>query len=202
MKQDYEMRNPKAMKRQNFLYWATGGWLVLIVMIGMYFLFQATMPSADVTNQPRSTIYVLSVDNIEPGQARSFVVGDVPIVVWHRDFAQKIEALELLGIDVSENPDLLEKVRSNGEIEIEPGRLLRSEWFVVSPINTGGYGCVVLSNAGDFGGFLDPCQDVHFDLWGRVQTGPTKTGLQVLSWTISHDGNTITVDVDDAPKLE
>lgn len=71
----------------------------------------------------------------------------------------------------------------------------------MSPVNTGGLGCIVTPNDGDFGGFLDPCEDVHFDLWGRVQAGPTEANLQVLSYRISQDGRFNFVDLSEAPKV-
>lgn len=190
------------MKQLSFLYLATGGWFVLTVIAGVYYLFQATLPAEDVTSVPKSTVYTLSVKSFEPGQTAMFRLDDAPVVVWRRDFAQKVQALELLGVDFSGNANLLEEVRATDEIEIEPGRVLHFEWFVVSPINTGGIGCIVRSDAGDLGGFYDPCQDVHFDLWGRVRIGPTEADLQALPWNISEDGNEIIVNVGGAPRLE
>ncbi len=190
------------MKKGNFLYYAAGGWLSLTVMAGIYFLFQATLPSADVASVSRSNVYILDVENFEPGQSATFRLDGVPVVIWRRDFVQKVQALELLGFEFNGNTSLLEEVRAKAEIEIEPDRVLRFEWFVVSPINTGGYGCMVLPDAGDLGGFFDPCQDVHFDLWGRVGKGPTEVDLQVFPWSISDDGSAVTVDVSNAPRLE
>ncbi|MEP2761434.1 MAG: hypothetical protein ABJP66_20460 [Hyphomicrobiales bacterium] len=190
------------MKRRDLLYYATSGWLALTVVTGVYFLFQSTLPSADVTAEPRSTVYAMSVENFEPGQAKHFRLGNIPVVVWRRNYTQKVEALELLGADFRENPNLLEEIRDIGEIEIESGYVLRFEWFVVSPINTGGHGCIVQPDAGDFGGFYDPCQEVHFDLWGQVQIGATETHLQAIPWSMSDDGTLITVDLKEAPKLE
>lgn len=171
-------------------------------MTGVYFLFQSSMPSVDVTAKRQSTVYSMSIENFKPGQAVHFSLGNIPVVVWRRDHDQKIEALELLGANIGERPDLLAEIWDIGEIEIEPGHVLRFEWFVVSPINTGGYGCIVLPDAGEFGGFYDPCQDVHFDLWGQVQTGPTQTDLQAIPWSISNDGTVITVDLKEAPELK
>ncbi|WP_170409337.1 hypothetical protein [Ruegeria atlantica] len=190
------------MKKSNFLYYAAGGWLFLAVMAGVYFLFQATLPSADVARVSRPTVYTLDVENFEPGQSATFRLDQVPVVIWRRDFKQKVQALELLGVEINGNANFLEEVRVNEEIEIEPDRVLRFEWFVVSPINTGGHGCIALPDAGDLGGFYDPCQDVHFDLWGRVRKGPTNMDLQVLPWSISDDSSAIIVDVSNAPRLE
>ncbi|WP_170333325.1 hypothetical protein [Ruegeria arenilitoris] len=184
------------------MYYATGGWLFLTVMAGVYYLFQAMLPSADVASVPRPAVYTLDVENFEPGQSAMFRLDEVPVIIWRRNFEQKVQALELLGFEFNSNASLLDEVRANEEIEIEPDRVLRFEWFVVSPINTGGYGCIVRPVSGDLGGFYDPCEDVHFDLWGRVGKGPTEVDLQVLPWSISDDRSAITVDVSNAPRLE
>ncbi|WP_299627869.1 hypothetical protein [uncultured Tateyamaria sp.] len=190
------------MKQSNALYFATGGMLVLTVAVGLFFLFQTMSPTADITSAPRNTVYTLNVQGFEPRQTATYRLDGVPVVVWRRSFEQKVQALELLGVEIRGNTELLEEVRRTDEIEIEPDLVLHLEWFVVSPINTGGYGCVVLAGAGDLGGFFDPCQGVHFDLWGRVKSGPTEADLQVLPWNISEDASVITVDVGNAPRPE
>lgn len=199
---DQELQKPTNMKQSKPLYFATGGMLVVSVAVGVHFLFKTMSPTADITNAPRNTVYTLSVEGFEPGHIATYRLDDVPVVVWRRNFEQKVQALDLLGVEVSGNADLLEEVRVTDEIEIEPNLVLNFEWFVVSPINTGGYGCIVLSGAGNSGGFFDPCQGVHFDLWGRVQSGPTEVDLQVPPWNISDDASVITVDVGKAPRLE
>lgn len=199
---DQELQKPTNMKKSKALYFATGGMLVLTVALGVYFLFQTMSPTADITSAPRNTVYTLSVEGFEPGQTATYRLDGVPVVVWRRNFEQKVQALNLLGVEVNGNADLLEEVRTTDKIEIEPDLVLHVEWFVVSPINTGGYGCIVLPDAGDFGGFVDPCQGVHFDLWGRVQSGPTEADLQIPPWNISEDASVITVDVGNAPRLE
>ncbi|MEP0961084.1 MAG: hypothetical protein ABJQ70_10290 [Roseobacter sp.] len=186
------------MKRRNLLYYTTGGWFVLTVLAGVYSLFRSTMPYSEATS---STVYAVNVANFEPGHSQTFKLGDVPVLVWRRDLTQKIEALKLLDVNFTENPNLLEEIRDIGEIEIEPGSVFRFEWFAVSPINIGGHGCIVQPDAGDYGGFYDSCQGVHFDLWGRVHAGPTQRDLQVIPWRWSDDGSVMWVDTKNAPEF-
>ena len=124
------------------------------------------------------------------------------MIVWRRDFEQKVRALEQLGVQFFGDEALLEEVRTTSEVEMSSGETLQIEWLVISPINTGGWGCIVQSEAGDFGGFFDPCQSVHFDLWGRVQSGPTQSDLQGLPWSFSEAEDTIIVDTSRAPTTE
>jgi len=188
------------MKQRNLLAYATTAWLAVLVVVAGYHLLRTMMPSADVPD-PRalSPIRSVSISDMEPGEVRHVLLDDTPITIWRRSFEQKVQALEQLGMVVGDDPGLLEAIRTTAEYELEPGRMLRFEWFVVSPINIGGYGCLSLADAGDFDGFFDPCQDVHFDLWGRVRQGPTDANLAIPPWSISDDGQFIIIDISDSP---
>lgn len=199
---DQELQKPTDVKQPKALYFATGGMFVLTVGLAVYFLLQTMSPTADIVSASRRTVFTLNVESFEPGQTATYRLDGVPVVVWRRDFEQKVQALEQLGANVSGDADLLGEVRMTDAIEIEPDRVLHLDWFVVFPINTGAYGCVVLSDAGDLGGFFDPCQRAHFDLWGRVQTGANGADLQVPPWHISEDSRVITVDIGNAPRPE
>lgn len=190
------------MKRPSLLFFATGVVFVFTVVIGISSLFGAMQPTKDVTSRSLPTVRSITVVDFAQGEAKVIKFGKVPVVLWRRDEAQQIKALEQLGVHVGDDPELRDQVKANSAIEIEPGKILRLEWFAVSPINIGGYGCIVLSNAGEFGGFFDPCQSVHFDLWGQTKTGPTKVNLKPIPWKLSNDGTTIYVDLADAPEIK
>ena len=190
------------MTRQSLLFYATGVCFAFTVLVAVSSLFDAMRPTKDLTSRSQSSVRSISVENFAQGEAKFFKFGKVPVVVWRRDYAQQIKALEHIGLHVGEDLKLLDEVKANGAIEIESGKVLRLEWFVVSPINVGGYGCIVLRNAGDFGGFFDSCQSVHFDLWGQAKAGPTKANLKPIPWTLSDDGTTIYVDLTSAPKVD
>lgn len=191
--------------KKGILFFATTGLLALTAVAGLRFLIEATQVSKDFTNASTSNVYTIETARIDLGQAEVFRLDGIPFVVWRRDLAQKVQAVELLVKDLGEAPETLEKVlqelQDTGHLKTKEGDVLRLEWFVVSPINTGGLGCIVTPNAGDFGGFLDPCQDVHFDLWGRARAGPTDADLQVLPYSMSKDGRFISVDLEDAPQI-
>lgn len=95
------------MKRSNALYTATGGMLVLTVAVAANFMFQTMSPTADITSAPRNTVYTLNVEGFEPGQTATYKLDGVPIVVWRRNFDQKVQALDQLGLEVNGNADLL-----------------------------------------------------------------------------------------------
>lgn len=73
--------------------------------------------------------------------------------------------------------------------------------LVVSTVNTGGLGCIALANAGDAGGFFDPCDDVHFDAWGRVAKGGPAADLMLSPIDLSEDRETLRVDIGPASAL-
>jgi ubiquinol-cytochrome c reductase iron-sulfur subunit len=191
------------LKRPKFLFLATAVCVFLVIFIGVNFLLKAMLPTKDVSNWASNTVRLLSVENFEPGQIEIFILDNVPVVVWRRDYAQQIKALEQLGVVIGTNPNMLDEIKANGEIEIQRGRVLRLEWFVVSAINTHAYACIVLQNAGDFDGFFDPCRGDHFDLWGKVKKGgPSQANLKALPWIISEDGTTVYVDIAGAPVVK
>jgi ubiquinol-cytochrome c reductase iron-sulfur subunit len=77
-----------------------------------------------------------------------------------------------------------------------------AEWLIVSPVNTGGIGCLVIPNAELHDGFYDSCQNVHFDMWGRVMSGPTDKNLIVVPATYVNDKAKIIFDLSNLPEME
>lgn len=69
-------------------------------------------------------------------------------------------------------------------------------------INTGGIGCLALPKAGLHDGFYDSCQNVHFDMWGRVMSRPTDQNLIVVPSTYVNDKAKIIFDLSNLPEVE
>ena len=143
--------------------------MLLTVLIGIYFLFSGMKPSADVASQHDNDIHQVSVAEIKPGDVRQIALNQRPIIIWRRSNEEIAQAMALL--DPKVTPETWLTMLHDGRLaqELEADEFARLEWFVVSPINTGGMGCLVLAKAGDYRGFFDPCQSAHFDLWGRLQ---------------------------------
>jgi len=184
------------------LYYITAGWLLLTVFMGLYFLFNGMKPSADVEARLQSNIHRISVGEMAPGDVNQFQMDRRPIVIWRRNNAEIARAMALL--DPATSPEEWLAVVKDGTLALELGadkfaRLECAEWFIVSPINTGGIGCVVLTKAGDYRGFFDPCQGAHFDLWGHLQKGPTPEDLKVVPMNVSEDGQSVLIDLTEVP---
>ncbi len=189
------------MKKQGVtLYYITIGWVLLTVVVGAYFLFGATNLTADVTaRNGQSGILRVRIDNLVPGEPATLKIGRTPVVVWRRDQQEILSALAQLDLGFS-NEELQAALDNGTLVNIFGAEVLhRVEWFVASPINVGGFGCVVLTQAGDFGGFLDPCQKVHFDLWGRPRKGPTTHDLTVITPRFDDGGKSLILDLRDLP---
>lgn len=191
-------------KKGALLYYVTAGWGLFVVAAGLYFLSTAMKPTADVVANLQYGPRVIPLEGWEPGKARTLIIDEKPIVIWHRDPAEIATALSQMSPDVSSD-QWLQFVRSiNGEsvsAELRQEFYSRVQWFVVSPINVGGHGCISAAQAGDYGGFFDPCQNVHFDMWGRRMKGPTEEHLLVPPYRFTEYGLNIVVDLSEMPSI-
>lgn len=66
------------------LYYVTAGWVLLVVLVGGYFLFSATMPTTDVKAKYNPDLKRVYVGNLEPGELSVFSINGKPIVIWRR----------------------------------------------------------------------------------------------------------------------
>ncbi|MEL6427094.1 MAG: hypothetical protein AAFQ33_16735, partial [Pseudomonadota bacterium] len=120
------------------MYFSTGLCLVLGVLAGTNFAFSAIAPIADSQSALQKNVYRFGVAEFEPGLGRQVLFSDGPLTVWRRDLDQKRQTIEQLGLTASEERWLLDRLRNGLVAEVEPGTILHVEWFVVSPVHTGG----------------------------------------------------------------
>ncbi len=182
------------------LYYVTAGWMLLTVLVGGYFLFSATTPTADVKAKYNPNLKSAYVGDLEPGGLSVFSINGKPIVVWRRSNEEMARALTQL------NPELTFDQVLRG---LEDGTLAKAvgldeftflEWLVVSRVDVGGIGCIVTIKAGDFGGFLDPCRKSHFDLWGRAVKGLSDQNLKIVPSRFDEELQSMLLDVTDMPE--
>ncbi|WP_171181380.1 ubiquinol cytochrome C oxidoreductase [Ruegeria sp. HKCCD8929] len=186
-------------KKGVILYYVTAGYAALTLATGLYFLSAGTKPTADVEASYQNNLHSIWLGNWEPGEVRTFRIDGKPIVLWRRDTAEIAAAMEQFDPDISKEE--WSKALNDGTLALEmgPETYNRLEWFIASPINVGGYGCIVLAKAGDYDGFLDPCQAVHFDMWGHPKKGPTTENLNVTPAQFSEDRQTVFLDLSGMP---
>ncbi len=183
----------------NFLYYLTAGWAALIVTVGLYYLFSSAEPTADVEARYQARMQTVPIESWEPGDVRTLVFGRKPVVIWRRDQAEMAAAMSQADPSIPQE-DWAEAL-NDGSLAtlLGPEEFARIEWLIVSPINTGGFGCIVLTKAGDYDGFFDPCQGAHFDLWGRPQRGPTDKNLKVHPIYFAEGGQSLVLDLSTLP---
>ncbi|WP_170329167.1 ubiquinol cytochrome C oxidoreductase [Ruegeria arenilitoris] len=186
-------------KKGVFLYRVTAVWALLTAATGLYFLFSSTRPTADVVAYYKNSPGTVQVKSWAPGDARLLNIKGRPVLIWRRNLAEMATAMHQF--DPSIALEEWSEVLSNGALEQElgPERFARLVWFVVSPISTAGLECIVLTKAGDFDGYFDPCRGAHYDMWGRSRKGPTNENLKVPRYKIDEQAQIIVIDVSRLP---
>jgi len=75
------------------------------------------------------------------------------------------------------------------EPETDAQRVKKPEWLIQIGVCTH-LGCIPISDAGNFGGYLCPCHGSHYDHSGRIRQGPAPKNLEIPPYVFV-DENTI-----------
>lgn len=170
--------------RRDFLYYATGGAAVVVTGAAVWPLVNQMNPSADVLALASIRVDVSLVD---PGTQITVLWQGKPVFIRHRTGEEIQEARRQDG-DVARLPDPVARNANLGD-ETAPAtdanRVMPSPegegegaWLVQSGVCTH-LGCVPLGEAGDFGGWFCPCHGSHYDLSGRIRSGPAPRNLDI-----------------------
>ncbi len=190
------------MKRLNLLYFITTIYFLAMVFWAGYFLLRTAMPSEVVLASYEQNHPHIRISDYERGEVSVILLDQVPVVVWRRN-ADEIEAAKQQDI-YEQWPNPFSVI--SGQIEPQPAHdanlTVDHEWFFVSALNPSGFGCVVLSRAGDYGGFFDPCRGSHFDLSGRIRKGPSTENLRIISAHLEPSGQFFRLNLTDLPRLQ
>lgn len=166
------------LKKENLLYSVTAGFFILTVFKALSFLTESLHPSADIKAQAREIDRILSIRSIEvndwrPGVAKTLFYGNIPVTIWRRNRNEMTTAIaQLWGSSSPKNAQVSVDNQTLDQV-LNSELAFMAEWLIVSPVNTGGFGCLVLPKAELHDGFNDSCQNTHFDMWGRAMSGPT-----------------------------
>lgn len=192
--------NASLMNRFNFLYFVTTVTAIGTAAMGGHFLIRSGLPTADVLADFDHNHPLIRIADFEPGDARIIKINQFPVIVWRRDFDDIVLAKQ------HEDPALWPDPFSvlSGKTEPFPAQdtnlMVNDEWFFAWALNPSGFGCVVLTRAGDFDGFFDPCRGAHFDLSGRIRKGPSRGNLRIISAQMTEDGRYLQLDLTNPPK--
>ncbi len=132
-------------------------------------------PAADVEALASTEV---DLSAIEPGQSVTVVWRGKPVFIRHRT-ADEVAAART--VDLADLPDP----------QADADRVQRSEWLVLIGI-CNHLGCVPRGQRstdpkGDYGGWFCPCHGSHFDLSGRVRSGPAPNNMEVPPYRFVDD---------------
>ena len=169
-------------ERRDFLYYATGGTVVVAGAAAVWPLVNQMNPSADT--RAASTLRV-DVSGVAEGSQLTVLFLGKPIFIRRRTAEEIADAR---AVDLSDLPDGLAR-NANIADSADAADANRSltpfggedtgEWLVMQGVCTH-LGCVPLGDgAGDFGGWFCPCHGSHYDTSGRIRKGPAPENLWV-----------------------
>lgn len=194
------------LKKGNILYSVTAGFFILTVFKALSFLTESLHPTADIQAHAREIDRILSIRSIEvddwrPGDAKLLSYGNIPVLIWRRDRHEMTAAIEQFWSTSTPSNDEASSGRPILSQMVSYDPAFMAEWLIVSPVNTGGIGCLVLPKTELHDGFYDPCQNTHFDMWGRVVSGPTDKNLIIVPATYVNDKAKIIFDLSNLPEV-
>jgi ubiquinol-cytochrome c reductase iron-sulfur subunit len=138
-------------------------------------------PFIDSMNPAADTLALATVEvdlaPIEPGQAITVMWRGKPVFIRHRTEAEIAEAAK--------------DVTGLRDPQTDAERVQRPEWLVMIGICTH-LGCVPLGQRpndvkGDYNGWFCPCHGSHYDVSGRIRTGPAPKNLEVPTYAFISD---------------
>lgn len=188
------------MKQNRTLYYLTAAATLAFLLHAGSSLFGALGPTADVVAASKRDHTFIRLSDFEPGDVRGFRHGDIPYYVWRRN-ADDIAMAKGQDDPASWlNPKTAKTDGSLAAPAYDKDLTVDHEWFFVIALNPDGPGCFVKSRMGNFGGFFDPCRSAHFDLAGRVRSGPAAENLIVIPGRLTEDGSYFRLDLSFLPK--
>jgi ubiquinol-cytochrome c reductase iron-sulfur subunit len=162
--------------RRDFLYVATAAAGVVAAGAVVWPLVNQMNPSADV--QALAQIQV-DVSGLGVGSQMTVLFLGKPVFIRRRtqediELARADDRAALPDRD-PRNPNV-----PPGADASDANRALdeTGEWLVMIGVCTH-FGCVPLSEAGDFGGWFCPCHGSHYDRSGRIRRGPAPENMHI-----------------------
>jgi ubiquinol-cytochrome c reductase iron-sulfur subunit len=170
--------------RRDFLFLATGATAAWGAAFLAWPFISQMNPDAGALALASSEV---DLTQVPEGQVVTVKWRGKPVFVWNRTQAQVEEAKK---VKLAELPD---KVARNENLppdaaatDVNRAAKGKENWLVVVGVCTH-LGCVPISNAGDFGGWLCPCHGSHYDSSGRIRSGPAPENLPVPPYAFDGD---------------
>jgi ubiquinol-cytochrome c reductase iron-sulfur subunit len=127
------------------------------------------------------------IADIDEGQAITIMWRGAPVFIRHRTAAEIEEAratpLDQLPDRLARNANLPEDAPATDENRAVPGR---EEWLIQIGVCTH-FGCVPLSDQGEYRAWFCPCHGSHYDTSGRIRRGPAPENLHIPEYAFLDD---------------
>jgi ubiquinol-cytochrome c reductase iron-sulfur subunit len=162
--------------RRDFLHVATAAAGVVAAGAVVWPLVNQMNPSADV--QALAQIQV-DVSGLGVGSQMTVLFLGKPVFIRRRT-PEDIEAARADDAAALPDHDARNPNAPPGSDASDRFRALdeEGEWLVMIGVCTH-FGCVPLSEAGDFGGWFCPCHGSHYDRSGRIRRGPAPENMHI-----------------------
>lgn len=170
--------------RRDFLYIATGAVGAVGVAAALWPFIDQMNPDASV--QALATVEV-DIGDVAPGQAITVMWRGRPVFIRHRTEAEVASAQETplneLPDRLARNANLPDTATAEDANRGVPG----NEAFLIQIGVCTHLGCVPLGEQGDFNGWFCPCHGSHYDMAGRIRSGPAPENLHIPEYEFLND---------------
>ncbi|WP_141137821.1 hypothetical protein [Actibacterium lipolyticum] len=187
-----------SMRRSQTLYIVTAATVLFSMFLGIVFLLQTGLPSADVIAREAAQRPAIRVSDFNPGDVEIVRLNDLPVIVWRRSEAdRKLAASQ--NYPEAWRHQSTQVLGHPAQVFADDANLtLDHEWFFALAKFPSELSYLLL-RAGDYGGFLEGRYLAHFDLSGRILKGGGSENLTVINAKYIDDGKSIQLNLTGRP---
>lgn len=158
--------------RRDFLFVATGA-VVAVGAVAVARPFLGHM--APAPDAPNLSGLKVDLSLLKEGEEMRVIYMGKPVAIRHRTPS------EIRAARADDEADLFHKETDQSRLRAKPHGTYDPRFLIFYPICTH-LGCVVIGEAGDFGGWYCPCHSAHFDTSGRVRKGPAPFNMEIPNY--------------------
>jgi len=155
--------------RRDFLYLTTGA-------VAAFGIAAVAKPMLGHMAPAPDTLSKLGIDVdlslLKEGEQMRVTYMGKPVAIRHRTPAEIATAI------ADDDVDLYHYETDRSRLKPKPDGTIDQRFLVFYPICTH-FGCIVVGEAGDFGGWYCPCHGAHFDTSGRTRKGPAPVNMEI-----------------------
>ncbi len=149
--------------------------LAFALVVAILGLFNGLAPPADV--KARADGLVVDLSAIPVGTDLKIVHDNQPVIIRHRSSKEIAAAESAMSAALRDQASVDPLGRKIGDADDKTRRATPDGKFIALIAKSDG--CVVLSGAGDYDAWFDPCRGSHFDTSGRIRKGASGQNLRL-----------------------